>query len=490
MNIAARHLINRLIQVDPCRRATMAEVLADPWVNDGYDSHPPNYLPVRAKINNPNELSKDIIKRLNAFGYREEDVQLAFSTPACDEQPNAIRATYFLLVEMVEREEAKARYLKRVQDMLSQTSLSTASLSPSSAVASRKASQVSLTDSTELASKSESSLQSAQDATSTLRGTDSEARRTSGKWSIQKQDQDASTRSSTATYNENRASAMVAPPTVRREEPNWYSRSNHETDDSDLQKDPITMEKELVKPPSIRTTVYERAENLARQQKSSSKSSSFHNSRSSCASSNSYPSQPSSDSDPEEVNSTDSLPSTTNSTSLQNNIERNHTPSPPSSPWLITVSPTMNHSPEVVSHELIRVLNGFRQGLRFWPDLSTSKSGWNGFKVVCEAQVGQFMSVNAHSIVSNAGGSSSVDAQTGRLSNRQKEVSVSSLSLEGGPQQLPDPGEVVTFCIEVTEIDLNESNVVSRLTFKRLTGSIRSYKNCCNKLLEIMYTTL
>ncbi|KAJ3403002.1 MAP/microtubule affinity-regulating kinase 3 [Chytriomyces hyalinus] len=490
----ARHLIHRLIQVDPCRRATMAEVLADPWVNDGYDGHPPNYLPLRAQINSPHELSKDIIKRLNAFGYREQDIRLAFSTPAYDDQPNAIRATYFLLVEMLEREEAKARYQKRVQDMLSQTSLSTASLAPSSAAESRKTSQVSLMDSMELAFNSESSMLPVQDASSTPRGTESEARRRSGKGWIQKQDHDASTRSSTATYNENRASAMVAPSPVRREDPNWFSRSNHEMDDSDIQTDPITMEKEPVKPPSIRTTVYERPENLTRPQKSSggvsSKNSSFHKTRSSCASSNSYPHQPSSDSDREDMNSADSLPSATNSPSQENKMERNDTPSPPASPWLITVSPTMNYSPEVVAHELIRVLNGFRQGLRFWPDASTSNRGWNGFKVVCEAQVDQFMDFNAHSMIYNVAGSSSSGGQAGWLSNRGKEVSVSSLSLEGGPQQPPSSGEVVTFQIEVAQANSSESNVVSRLTFKRLTGSIRSYKNCCNKLLEIMYTIL
>ncbi|KAJ3232135.1 MAP/microtubule affinity-regulating kinase 3 [Chytriomyces hyalinus] len=483
----AKHLIHRLIQVDPRHRATMAEVLAHPWVNDGYDSHPPNYLPVRARLNGPHELSQDIIKRLTAFGYLEDDIRQAFSPQACDE-PNAIRATYFLLVEMLQREEAKARYQKRLQEMLSQTSLSTASL-VSSAADSAKESQVSLTASAELTPTSKSSMQSVQDASSSQRGADSEARKPAGKWWMQKHDPHASARSSTATYAEHRNSSMAAPAPVRREEPNWFTHVNQETG---VQMEPLSLEKESRKPESIRATVFERPESLSRPQKSCGVSSNT----SSLASSNSYSPQTSSGSDREDVNSSSS-PSSSSVANPAFNVQTDHTPSPPTSPWLITVSPTVDHSPEVVAHELIRVLNGFRQGLRFWPDLSSSNRGWNGFKVVCEAQVQQFMSSKSHVMSlngansSSSSSSSSNERQNGWFSKSGRDVSVGSLSLaEESQQQSVDPGEVVTFHIEVSQIDSKESKVVSRLAFKRLTGRIRSYKNCCNKLLEIMFTVL
>ncbi|KAI8832564.1 kinase-like domain-containing protein [Chytriomyces cf. hyalinus JEL632] len=485
----AKHLIHRLVQVDPRHRATMSEVLAHPWVNDGYDSHPPNYLPVRARLNGPHELSQDIIKRLTAFGYLEDDIRQAFSPQACDE-PNAIRATYFLLVEMLQREEAKARYQRRLQEMLSQTSLSTASLVSSSAADSAKESQVSLTASTDLTSTSKSSMQSVHDMASSQRGTDSEARRQSGKWWMQKQDTQASARSSTATYAEHRTSSLAAPVPVRREEANWFSHRNQE---SDIQMEPITLDKEPRKPESIRATVFERPESLSRPQKSCAVSSQ----NSSLASSNSYSPQTSSGSDREDVHSSASPSSSSvvNPGFSENNVQADHTPSPPTSPWLITVSPTVDHSPEVVAHELIRVLNGFRQGLRFWPDLSSSNRGWNGFKVVCEVQVEQFMSSKAHIMSLNVANNASNDRQNGWISNSGREVgrevSVGSLSLaEESQQHAPDVGELVTFHIEVSQIDSKESKIVSRLAFKRLTGRIRSYKNCCNKLLEIMFTVL
>lgn len=109
----ARHLISRLITVDPKKRATLEEVLAHPWVNEGYDSPPPSYLPERPIITDSNHLSKDILNRLLAFGYKTEEINRAFS-PAVDQtKPNAIRATYFLLAEMLQREENKVRADRR-----------------------------------------------------------------------------------------------------------------------------------------------------------------------------------------------------------------------------------------------------------------------------------------------------------------------------------------------------------------------------------------
>ena len=110
--IDAKHLISRLITVDPKRRATLDEVLKHPWVNEGYDSPPPSYIPIRPTITDPSKLSKDIINRLQIFGYKLEDIRNAFS-PEQDTKPHPIRATYFLLTEMVVREQARMRNEKK-----------------------------------------------------------------------------------------------------------------------------------------------------------------------------------------------------------------------------------------------------------------------------------------------------------------------------------------------------------------------------------------
>jgi MAP/microtubule affinity-regulating kinase len=114
----ARHLISRLITVDPKKRATLPEVLAHPWVNEGYGSPPPNYVPERPVIKNPKVLSKEIVGRLQAFGYKTEDIEKSFGPEADYSRPDPIRATYFLLIEMLQREELKLRNERRKQQQL------------------------------------------------------------------------------------------------------------------------------------------------------------------------------------------------------------------------------------------------------------------------------------------------------------------------------------------------------------------------------------
>jgi serine/threonine protein kinase len=104
----ARHLISRLITVDPKKRATLKEVLSHPWVTEGYNYPPPNYIPERSVIDNVSLLSKDTINRLLIFGYKIEDITRAFGPDQDQTQPNPIRATYFLLTEMIAREQARA----------------------------------------------------------------------------------------------------------------------------------------------------------------------------------------------------------------------------------------------------------------------------------------------------------------------------------------------------------------------------------------------
>ena len=68
---------------------------------------PESFLPIRPVISNPEALSKDLIQRLMAFGYKFEDVTRAFSEEQANVNP--IRCTYFLLYEMLQREERRMR---------------------------------------------------------------------------------------------------------------------------------------------------------------------------------------------------------------------------------------------------------------------------------------------------------------------------------------------------------------------------------------------
>lgn len=112
---SAKHLISRLITVDPKERATLKEVLCHPWVMEGYESTPPNYVPERPEIKNVEDLSKDLVRRLYAFGYKDVDIAAAFNESSDITQPNAVRSTYHLLREMLSREEIKQQRLKKIK---------------------------------------------------------------------------------------------------------------------------------------------------------------------------------------------------------------------------------------------------------------------------------------------------------------------------------------------------------------------------------------
>ena len=101
-------MIQRLITVDPKKRATLAEVLQHPWLNEGFDGPPENHLPKRPIITDFKLLDSEILTRMAAFGHTAEEVQKAFEADQTSGRPNPIRATYFLLQEMMEKEKRKS----------------------------------------------------------------------------------------------------------------------------------------------------------------------------------------------------------------------------------------------------------------------------------------------------------------------------------------------------------------------------------------------
>ncbi|KAI9184321.1 hypothetical protein H9P43_003374 [Blastocladiella emersonii ATCC 22665] len=130
----AKHLIQRLITVDPRKRATLDEVLNHAWVNEGFSRPPHSYLPERPVLRNPAELEPDIINRLHAFGYTQEDIEKAFMEED-HSKPHPIRATYFLLKEMLAREEKKLRDSRKASSATSSTSAAQAAVAATSASA-------------------------------------------------------------------------------------------------------------------------------------------------------------------------------------------------------------------------------------------------------------------------------------------------------------------------------------------------------------------
>ncbi|KAJ3372122.1 protein kinase, AMP-activated, alpha 2 catalytic subunit [Allomyces arbusculus] len=102
------HLIQRMIVVDPKKRATLQEVLDHPWVNDGHTGPPPSHLPDRPAIRIVSKLSPPIVARLVTFGYSQAEIDAAFLAPD-HSKPHPIRATYYLILEMLRREERRQR---------------------------------------------------------------------------------------------------------------------------------------------------------------------------------------------------------------------------------------------------------------------------------------------------------------------------------------------------------------------------------------------
>ncbi|KAF9161238.1 serine/threonine-protein kinase KIN2 [Actinomortierella ambigua] len=66
-----RHLLSRMLVTQPNQRATMAEVLAHPWMNKSYDSIQPSYCPQRSPITEP--LDMNVIRGMTGFEFGTEE---------------------------------------------------------------------------------------------------------------------------------------------------------------------------------------------------------------------------------------------------------------------------------------------------------------------------------------------------------------------------------------------------------------------------------
>ncbi|KAF9981958.1 serine/threonine-protein kinase KIN2 [Modicella reniformis] len=65
-----RHLLSRMLVTVPSQRATMAEVLAHPWMNKSYDAPQPSYCPQRSPLTEPLDMS--VIRGMTGFEFGTE----------------------------------------------------------------------------------------------------------------------------------------------------------------------------------------------------------------------------------------------------------------------------------------------------------------------------------------------------------------------------------------------------------------------------------
>ncbi|KAF9934742.1 serine/threonine-protein kinase KIN2 [Linnemannia zychae] len=65
-----RHLLSKMLVTVPSQRATMAEVLAHPWMNKSYDSPQPSYCPQRSPLTEP--LDMNVIRGMTGFEFGTE----------------------------------------------------------------------------------------------------------------------------------------------------------------------------------------------------------------------------------------------------------------------------------------------------------------------------------------------------------------------------------------------------------------------------------
>ncbi|KAJ3398974.1 hypothetical protein CcCBS67573_g06720 [Chytriomyces confervae] len=98
-------LMQRMMAVDPTARATMADIEAHPWLNQTTRFHLTPPIP-RPTISNISQLNHRVVKRMVAFGFQKSDIVRELATSTATASTTPLKATYFLLDDMFQRESA------------------------------------------------------------------------------------------------------------------------------------------------------------------------------------------------------------------------------------------------------------------------------------------------------------------------------------------------------------------------------------------------
>lgn len=95
----AKDVIQRLLVIDPKRRATMKDIHDHPWIKEGYNVELGNYLHVRPKIV---QVDSKLFHQLLKYGYEKDEALKALQS----EEKSPTKNIYYLLLEKGLREKA------------------------------------------------------------------------------------------------------------------------------------------------------------------------------------------------------------------------------------------------------------------------------------------------------------------------------------------------------------------------------------------------
>jgi 5'-AMP-activated protein kinase catalytic alpha subunit len=95
----AKHLISRMIVVDPLQRATLSEIKIHPWLNEGYDTVICPYISPRSVIDTSCLDERALNRLLPLFSFNMDEIYAGLGSA----DSNGIQCAYYLIVESFAR---------------------------------------------------------------------------------------------------------------------------------------------------------------------------------------------------------------------------------------------------------------------------------------------------------------------------------------------------------------------------------------------------
>ncbi|KAJ3343393.1 serine/threonine-protein kinase KIN2 [Gonapodya sp. JEL0774] len=98
-----KHLLSRLLVVDPANRATMEELLSHPWMLRGYDGPPSSFVPPRMPLTKDG-LDVRVLRRMTGFGWGGISEVKKEMERALEKGGGAVLSVYHLVREKMDRD--------------------------------------------------------------------------------------------------------------------------------------------------------------------------------------------------------------------------------------------------------------------------------------------------------------------------------------------------------------------------------------------------